>query len=209
MTDTAAQRSLRRYRQEHRQTAGVSEPDMFGCAGTSCAPSSRTTAGSTVSNPTSCLRSGRLHVGQRQRAPADEIATADRPAKAKIIRNDGAIGLLTDNDKTLLGAQDVHRIGAVWGCITLPQSIPDRWASPDGRLISKPSSPVKLTRNSLIETPPKRPSRTLMCGIARRSMSRMNGASTASDRGPCTAITAHCSVIDVSHTRMSANSVCR
>src|SRR5271168_3124861 len=40
-------------------------------------------------------------IGQRQRAPADEIATADPPAEANIIRRDGPIRLLTDDDEAL------------------------------------------------------------------------------------------------------------
>ena len=97
-----------------------------------------------------------IKVRQRQRAPADEIATADRPAEPNIIRGDGPIGLLTDDDEALLGAQHVHRIGAVWGYITLPQRIPNPLRL-GGRYVDLEAglSPVKLTRNNLIETSPK------------------------------------------------------
>ena len=79
-----------------------------------------------------------------------------------------------------------------------------------GTLTSKPSSPVKLTRNSRIGTAQMCPSATLMCGSAAAAISMStSGASTARAFGPCTAITAHCSVVEVSHTFRSGHSVCR
>ena len=60
-------------------------------------------------------------------------------------------------------------------------------------------------------TPRMVPSRTLICGIAsgERSMPLTSGAITSRAFGPWTAITAHCSVVEVSQTSRSVNSVCR
>ena len=86
----------------------------FGSA-TICAPSSSTVCGSAVSSPTSCLRSALEHVRPGERALADEIGLglADRPGEADIVRRHRAVGLLADDDVALLGAQHVHRLGAV------------------------------------------------------------------------------------------------
>jgi hypothetical protein len=77
-----------------------------------------------------------------------------------------------------------------------------------GTFTSKPSSPVKLTRKSRIGTPQMWPAATPMCGsdAALRSMST-RPASTWRALGPCTAITAHCSVVEVSQTASSDHSV--
>ena len=78
-----------------------------------CAPSSSTCA-IAVCNPTSCLRPAAC-IGRAQRALADEVrlVLADRPAQARIIGRDRAVGILADDDVALLGAQHVHGFGAV------------------------------------------------------------------------------------------------
>ena len=80
-----------------------------------------------------------------------------------------------------------------------------------GTLISKPSSPVNDTRNSRVGTPQIVPERIAICGKAsgERSMPSTRGAITARAFGPCSAITAHCSVIEVRNTSSSGHSVWR
>ena len=69
----------------------------------------------TVSRPTSCLRSGADIAGRAsERLPTKSVfGLADRPAEADIVRGRRAVGFLTDDDVALLGAQHVHRLGAV------------------------------------------------------------------------------------------------
>ena len=55
-------------------------------------------------------------VGAVHAAPADpgeRLAAAHRPAHVEIVRGDRGIGVLADDDEALLGAQDVHGLGAV------------------------------------------------------------------------------------------------
>ena len=68
---------------------------------------------------------------------------------------------------------------------------------------------MKLRRKSRIGTPPNVPSFSAMWGSAAAEMLRpsTSGARMSRARGPCTAITAHCSVVEVSQTRRSGNSV--
>ena len=62
-----------------------------------------------------------------------------------------------------------------------------------------------------VGTPQILPSRTAMGGIASsdRSIPSTSGATMSRDFGPCTAITAHCSEIEVSQTSRCGNSVWR
>ena len=90
--------------------------------------------GRSVSRPTSCLRSGRAQVGARPAALADEVGLrlGDDPAQAEIVGRHRAVGLLADDDVALLGAQHVHRLGAVGrDAVRLrrpPQRLPHRAA---------------------------------------------------------------------------------
>ncbi len=66
-------------------------------------------------------------------------------------------------------------------------------------------------RNSLAGTPQILPSRTDICGMAASDMSTpsTSGSMILREFGPCTAITAHCSEMEVSHTCRCGNSVWR
>ena len=161
------------------------------------------------SSPTSCLRSGFSMSGRvSERLPTKSgFALPIMPAKPEVVRRHRAVGLLADDDVALLGAQHMHRLGAVGrdaeALARGDDRLPDRRGrARAGTLISKPSSPVKLTRKSRVGTPQILPSRTLICGIASadRSMPSTSGAITSRACGPCTAITAHCSVVEVSQT---------
>ena len=69
----------------------------------------------TDSRPTSCLRFGADIAGRAsERLPTKSgFDLADRPAEPDVVRRHGAIGFLADDDVALLGAQHVHRLGAV------------------------------------------------------------------------------------------------
>ena len=94
------------HRHRHRRWLG---------SATICAPSSSTIAGSTVRRPTSCLRSGFSMSGRAsERLPTKSgLALPTCPAEAEIVRRHRAVGLLADDDVALLGAQHMHRLGAV------------------------------------------------------------------------------------------------
>ena len=147
----------------------------FGCSGSATiwAPSSSTTFGSSVRRPTSCLRPlGPCRAGERALADEVGLGLADRPGEAGVVRGQRAVGVLADDDVALLGAQHVHRLGAVgadsngWPA---SQSFSQRarpWRA--GTLTSKPSSPVKETRKS-------------RAGKPRRCMCRPTCAEAASE----------------------------
>ncbi len=64
-------------------------------------------------------------VGQRQGSGAHEIgAGGSRRAHAEIEWRDCTVGFLTDDDVAFLGAQHMHRVGAVWGYVAVQQRIP-------------------------------------------------------------------------------------
>ena len=56
-----------------------------------------------------------LHRGAGEGALADEVrlALADGPSESEVIWCERAVGILSDDDEALLGAQDVHGLGAV------------------------------------------------------------------------------------------------
>ena len=113
-----------------------------------------------------------------------------------------AVGLLADDDVALLRAQDMHGLGAVGrdaalAAHALPDRLPHRRPKPAGTLISKPSSPVKLTRKRRArDAADLRTPEPTCAGSA--AGSRLDAADERGDyrraRGPCTAMTAHCSV---------------
>ena len=64
--------------------------------------------------PDKLLAVGAQRIGPRQRPAAYEIAARlDHPAQAEIVRRHRSVGLLTDDDESLLGAQKVHGFRAV------------------------------------------------------------------------------------------------
>jgi hypothetical protein len=106
------------------------------------------------------LLAARCHeVGPLEPANADEIGLlrTDRPVEAEIVRRHRAVGFLADDDEALLGAQHVHRLGAVGAGAVLrgfgPDRLPDGAARSAGTLISKPRSPVNDMRKSRAGTP--------------------------------------------------------
>ena len=80
-----------------------------------CAPSSSTTLGSSVSSPTSCLRFAATMSGRAsERLPTKSFfALPIAHSRPSVVRRHRAVGLLADDDVALLGAQHVHRLGAV------------------------------------------------------------------------------------------------
>ena len=86
----------------------------FGSA-TICAPSCEHDRRVVGEQADELLAALRHHVGAGERALADEVGLglADRPGEAGVVRRQRAVGVLADDDVALLGAQDVHRLGAV------------------------------------------------------------------------------------------------
>ena len=85
---------------------------MLVGAATSWAPSA---IRSVRQQPDELLAVGPRGVGAGERALAEEVALRrrDDPVHAEILRRHGAVGVLADDRVALLGAQDVHRLGAV------------------------------------------------------------------------------------------------
>src|SRR5690606_12899301 len=74
-------------------------------------------------------------IGTLQAADTDEIRLLlrDGPAIAGIVRRDRAIGVLPDDEIALLGAQNMHGLGAVEAPTHAFRPLPDRL--PDGRTV--------------------------------------------------------------------------
>ena len=167
--------------------------------------------------PDQLLAVRRQHVGAGERALADEILLGlpDRPVEAEVGERHRAVGLLADDDEALLGPHHMHRLGAVGAAAVLLDLAPRRL--PNGAAVMR--GHVDLVAELAGEAHPHQPRRNAAdarlahghmgkASLARSTPST-SGATQSRAFGPCTAIVAHCSVVEVSQTLRSVNSVWR
>jgi hypothetical protein len=127
----------------------------------------------------------------------------DDPVHAEIDGRDRAVGVLADDDEAHLGAQHVHRLGAVRRNAELLAGGHDAShtcrASLAQTLTSYASSPEKLIRITRAGTPAAVPSRAAMKGNAsgEKSIPSHTDSTTLPLSGPTTAAVAQWSVTDV------------
>ena len=172
-----------------------------------CGPRGRRAA----CGPSAACRSARASAGRR-----NPSALRDQPVEAEIVRDYGAVRLLADDDVALLRAQHVHGLGAV-GASRRPWrrslASPPRRPRGAGRHVdleaelAREADAEQARRDAADAAPRARPCAATLCRRGRRP--RPAARSPRARVGPCTAMTAHCSVVEVSQTCRSGHSVCR
>ncbi len=161
------------------------------------------------------LAVGARSVLAHERAPAEEVllVLGDDPVHAEVDRRDRAVGVLADDDVALLGAQHVHRLGAVRRDAEALADIHQRFPN-----VPCLVAHVDLVRELAGEADPHHARRHAgdealshdMNGkaSAEKSMSAHTASSTLRLSGPTTATVAQCSVTDVRYTFRCGHSVC-